>query len=184
MFFWFCTRPPVSFSQPMVTPFRESPLLTKQRPNVGTAKSTISADPCSILLLMKDRESLKSNMSSVTLWCESFHRLTIVFVPLQLNGGSNGTRRQGVWSWVDGDWYQFGEVLSATLMGLAEPCSSAKITCLIDSFDRTLVAVPQLPWPTLIASLSTTSSSFNSLFRVLLIFPSWYLSAIGLLQSI
>jgi len=31
-----------------------------------------------------------------------------------------------------------------------------------------------------IASLSTTSSSFDSLFRVLLIFPSWYLCAIGL----
>jgi len=36
------------------------------------------------------------------------------------------------------------------------------------------------PWPTLIASLSTTSSSFNSLFRVLLIFPLRYLFAIGL----
>jgi len=38
----------------------------------------------------------------------------------------------------------------------------------------------QRPWPTSIASLSTTSSSLDSLFRVLFIFPSWYLCAIGL----
>jgi len=39
------------------------------------------------------------------------------------------------------------------------------------------------PPPTAIASLLTTSSSFNPLFRVLFVFPSRYLFAIGLLPT-
>ena len=63
---------------------------------------------------------------------------------------------------------------------IAETGSNVRMTLLIESS----IGHHHLPWSTLIASLSTTSSSFNSLFRVLLIFPSRYLFAIGLPQCI
>jgi len=77
------------------------------------------------------------------------------------------------------NWYQLDDLPHLPVNVDALPLS--KTYCILDFSTKYLgQASRQRPWPAPIASLSTTSSSFDSLFRVLFIFPSRYLFAIGL----